>query len=847
MLAQHMVTRPVFDALFGTADFSRHNSVAQGMQTVIDVLKPENFESELESLQGFYDSVRRRVQHASGPGARQKILVELYDKFFRNAFPMLTQRLGIVYTPVEIVDFIIRSVQDVLQDEFDTSLGAPGVHILDPFTGTGTFITRLIQSGLLSKQEILAKFGGNGHPPQIHANDIVLLAYYIASANIETAFQDATGSEYRPFDGICLADTFELNEGENQLEAIFPRNSARQMRQKDLDIRVIIGNPPWSTGQKTENDNAANRRYPSLDERIRRTYAKHSTAKNKNALYDSYIRAIRWATDRIGNQGIIGFVTGSAWIERSFADGLRKCLADEFSNLYVIHLRGDGRKTMLSGDTSEGASIFGQGSMTGAAISILVKNPTASSHGNILFHDIGPNLDLDTKRNRITDLGSIRSIASARKWTAIHPDRNHDWLDLRDPAFNRHLAMQPHTSSPTPSLFHLHSRGIASCRDAWTLNFSPTSLIRNIQRIIDFYNQERTRIHASPPIPNNLDSVLNTDPTSISWSADLKNNLRHNKPLPFDSGHLAPSLYRPFTKTWFFFSRRLNERVYQIPRIFPHADAANVVICVTGKGSRAPFSTLITNAIPSLDTLEKSQCFPLYRYEKIHPTAETMLDNAVPDHHGYVRRSAISDQALAHFRQRCSHPEITPEDLFHYTYAILHAPAYRKRYRNNLSRELPRIPAVANTFEQFAEAGRNLANLHLNYETLDPWPVSFPKGSLIPPEGASSEDWFHVTRMKHPKSKDRSTIIYNDHITVSGIPDEAWEYQISGHPALWWVMQRQAIRTDKASGIVNDANRYAIETVGDPAYPLKLLLRVIRVATETQRIVSNLPDPEESL
>ena len=342
MLAQHMVTRPVFDALFGTTDFSRHNSVAQGMQTVIDVLKPENFESELESLQGFYDSVRRRVQHASGPGARQKILVELYDKFFRNAFPMLTQRLGIVYTPVEVVDFIIRSVQDVLQDEFDTSLGAPDVHILDPFTGTGTFITRLIQSGLLSKQEILDKFGGNGHPPQIHANDIVLLAYYIASANIETAFQDATGSEYRPFDGICLADTFQLNEGENLLEAIFPRNSARQMRQKDLDIRVIIGNPPWSRGQKSEDDNAANRPYSSLDTRIRNTYAKHSTAKLKNPLYDSYIRAIRWASDRIGNQGIIGFVTGSAWIERSFADGLRKCLADEI--LKPLHFPSSRRR-----------------------------------------------------------------------------------------------------------------------------------------------------------------------------------------------------------------------------------------------------------------------------------------------------------------------------------------------------------------------------------------------------------------------------------------------------------------------------------------------------------------------
>lgn len=394
---------------------------------------------------------------------------------------------------------------------------------------------------------------------------------------------------------------------------------------------------------------------------------------------------------------------------------------------------------MLSGDTSEGASIFGQGSMTGAAISILVKNPRATDRGKILFHDIGDNLDLDTKRSRIADLRSIRTIASERKWTIVHPDSNHDWLDLRNPLFDQHLPIQPQANATIPSIFHFHSLGIVTNRDAWCLNCSPTLLARNIHRTIDFYSRELSRVQASPPIPNHLDSFLNTDATNISWTRALKNDLRRSKPLSFDDGHLAPSLYRPFTKTWLFFSRRLNEMVYQIPRIFPHADADNLAICVTGKGSRAPFSVLMTNAIPNLDTVEKAQCFPLYRYDKIHPTAQTLLHDSRPDHHGYVRRSAISDHALAHFRERCNHPGITPEDLFHYTYAILHSPAYRERYRNNLSRELPRIPAVAdaNTFDQFAEAGRNLAHLHLNYETLDPWPVSFPKGSLIPPEGTN--------------------------------------------------------------------------------------------------------------
>ena len=313
-------------------------------------------DKETDTLQKFYDSVKLRAEGIDSAAGKQKIVVELYDKFFRNAFPKMTERLGIVYTPVEVVDFILHSVNDLLKQEFEQTLGSKGVHIIDPFTGTGTFITRLLQSGLISPEELPHKYKN-----EIHANEIVLLAYYIAAINIEASYHSLVGGKYVPFEGICLTDTFQMYEKDDLVSALTVDNSARRKRQKKLDIRVIVGNPPYSAGQTSANDNNANIEYPHLDERIRSTYAAGSTATNKNALYDSYIRAIRWASDRIGDAGVIGFVTNAGWVEANTSDGLRKCLVDEFSSIYVFHLRGNQR---TSGETSrkEGGKIFGSGS-----------------------------------------------------------------------------------------------------------------------------------------------------------------------------------------------------------------------------------------------------------------------------------------------------------------------------------------------------------------------------------------------------------------------------------------------------------------------------------------------------
>ncbi len=848
MLAQHSVTGPVFDALFGETEFVSRNPVSQGIQDVLDVLKPSNIDAEAANLDEFYASVRRRVAGAATDEAKQKIVVELYDKFFRNAFPNMTQRLGIVYTPVEIVDFIIRSVNDVLEDEFGTTLGSEGVHILDPFTGTGTFVTRLLQSGLITPEDLPRKYAN-----EIHANEIVLLAYYIAAVNIETAYHGIVGGDYKPFDGICLTDTFEMQEGDDLLAQIMPDNSGRRTRQKETDIRVIMGNPPWSAGQRSANDNAANQEYPGVDGRIEESYARYSRAQLKRLLRDSYIRAIRWASDRIGTSGVIGFVSGSAWLERTFADGMRKCLAEEFSSLYVFHLRGDIRKDMLSGGRAgEGGNVFGQGSMTGCSITILVKNPDAGEHGRILFHDIGDGLDREAKFKEILQFGGIRGITQSDGWTRIKPDAKYDWLGQGDTEFGRFTTIGSKKKGDLEArLFEKYSHGVSTNRDTWCYNFSSSALGANVRSMISFYNSELDRFEGNRPDSSKVDTNLfvNKDPRNISWSSSLLSYFKRKIRINFDEGRIVPCIYRPFMRQWLYFSSSVNDRIGQIPKVFPHMDTENRVICVTGVGVRAGFSVLMVDAIPNLHTMDTGQCFPSYLYDKLDSDDSLFGQSSdTPDSHGYTRRDAITDDALAKFCAAYG-DTVSKHDIFHYIYGLLHVPSYRQRFSNNLSKELPRIPLATDPdhFTALVVAGRELGNLHVGFDRVDPWPLEFANGDWDAPANTDPATYFRVRKMKlggTQKAPDLTTIIYNNNITVTGIPATAWDYEVNGKPALKWVMERQAVSTDKASGIVNDANRYATETVGDPSYPLKLLACVIRVSMETNRIVEGLPEPE---
>jgi predicted helicase len=849
MLAQHLITKPVFDALFEDYSFAQHNPMSLAMQGVLDVLHEHRLDKEADTLQRFYDSVKMRAQGIDSAVGKQKIVVELYDKFFRNAFPKMTERLGIVYTPVEVVDFIIHSVAHILEAEFGQTLGSKGVHIIDPFTGTGTFITRLLQSGLIAREHLPHKY-----KHEIHANELVLLAYYIAAINIEAVYHNIVGGKYQPFEGICLTDTFQMYEKEDLVDALLVDNSARRKRQKKLDIRVIFGNPPYSVGQRAENDNNDNLAYPELDARIRSTYAERSDAVLSKGLYDSYIRAIRWASDRVGNSGVVGFVTNAGFLDANTANGMRRCLADEFSSIYIFHLRGNQR---TAGELSrrEGGKIFGSGSRAPIAISILVKNPAAKQMGEIHFYDIGDYLSREEKLAKIDALSSIAGITAIDGWEPIVPDDHGDWLKQRDNSFSEHIALGDKKSN-APKLFENFSLGVVTNRDAWCYNSSKTRASANMTRMIAFYNAEAQRFAAKHPGLDKkhrdalLDDFVDTDSKQIAWTHNVKQELAKNRRLAFEPDCLVPSVYRPFNKQWLYYSRRFNERVYQMPRIFPDASAKNIVIMVKQRWAGTGQLALMVNQVCDLQIDGGAQCFPLYLYDDLEsevldsaPKQSSLFGDAVTTDI-QERRDAITVEGLEHFQSAYPNEKITREDIFYYVYGLLHSSDYRERFADNLSKELPRIPRVkdATDFRSFSEAGRKLADLHVNYDSVEPYPLNIDSGGK-----KLTETDYRVEKMRYGKKgkeKDLTTLHYNDSITLTGIPLEAFDYVVNGKPALDWVVERQGVRTDKDSGIVNDANDWAIETMGNPRYPLELFQRVITVSLETMKIVRALPNLE---
>ena len=847
MLAQHIITRPVFQTLFEGHKFVDENPVSRAMQQVLDILDENKIEKESRDLDKFYESVRVRSQGINDPNAKQKLIVELYDKFFRNAFPRTTEKLGIVYTPVEIVDFIIHSVNEVLQEHFGQTLGSKGVHIMDPFTGTGTFITRLLQSGLIAPEEMENKFRN-----EIHANEIVLLAYYIAAINVEAVYHGLTGGdEYVPFEGICLTDTFQMCESEDLISHYLPDNSERRKRQKETDIRVIVGNPPYSAGQTSENDNAANVAYTTLDSRIRETYAAKSKGVLQRSLYDSYIRAFRWASDRIGDAGVVSFVTNAGWVEGNSADGVRACLGEEFSNLYIFHLRGNQR---TSGEQSrrEGGKVFGSGSRAPIAITILVKDPAATEHGKIFFHDIGDYLDQKQKLTIIRDFSSIGGITATNGWASIIPDEHNDWLNQRDESFSDFPPMGAKKGTKDDAVFENFSLGVMTSRDAWCFNSSRSQLSENIKETVRFYSSEVSRLQAIGEVSAARD-LVERDSRKISWSRALLNDASKGRSISFNGDSIVLANYRPFTKQWMYFDKRLNEMVYQVDQLFPIGSEGNKAIALTAARGKASFSAIMVDSVAEYciaSTPAGSQCFPLYLYERQTEENTDLFSEAGSV---FQRRDAITDKALERFKSVYPGIDISKEDIFFYIYGLLHSEEYRSRYSDNLSKELPRIPCVktAGDFQRFVAAGKELGRLHVNFESVEPYPVTIKQGDLRTAVIDDPEAYFRVEQMRYGGKRgaeDKTTVIYNANITMEGIPIEAYDYVVNGKPALEWVRERQVVKKDKynaktrkGSDIVNDANRYAIETMDNPAYPLELFQRVITVSLETMKIVRSLP------
>lgn len=842
MLAQHIITRPVFDALFKEYEFVNNNAVSRSMQQIIDLLEEEGLNKDLVALDKFYDSVRVNVGKIDNLGGKQTIIKNLYEKFFKGAFPLTVERLGIVYTPIECVDFIIHSVEYILNKEFSCSLTDENVHIIDPFTGTGTFVTRLLQSGIILPKDMLRKY-----LKEIHCNELVLLAYYIADVNIESVFHDLMHpDEYTPYDGICLTDTFQLNETDNKAlySKLFKENSERVEIQKKAPIRVIMGNPPYSIGQKSANDNAQNVSYEHLDKRIADTYVKNSSAVLTKSLYDSYIKAFRWASDRISQNkegGIVAFISNGAWIDGNGQDGFRKCLEKEFSSIYVLNLRGNQR---TSGELSrrEGGKIFGSGSRTPIAITILVKNPhAANKKAHIYYHDIG---DYLSREDKLRIVKGFKSIDSKRlEWQTIMPNEKADWVNQRDGVFDNLISLSPNKNFDTKcqSFFTTVAIGVATNRDSWDYNFSKNELRQNVLRLIEKYDIERGAF-AKILMSNSeakIEECIDTDASKISWTRSLRRYAYNNETINYDEKSIFDGIYRPFVKSNLYYGEKLVESKGQWGKLFPTKDINNYVICLSGVGASKGFSALILDKIPSLDTIEKCQCFPLYWYEKNENKQLSLFDD--DSNADYIKHDGVSDWILREVRKRFGDTKsLTKEHIFYYIYGLLHSCSYRERFADDLKKSLPHVPVLdrVDDFMTFYKAGKQLAGLHLNYELEDACPTVNVEYSAHPND-MTDED-FYVEKMKFPSKEQKDTIIYNGKIRITNIPQEAYDYVVNGKSAIEWIMERYAVTVDKSSLIKNDPNDWGKEH-GKPRYILDLLLSVINVSVKTMQIVNALP------
>ena len=808
MLIQHILTERIFRTVFERSDFTRRNIIAREIENVSDALMRHAVSRDafLAPLDRFYVAIEQAAMLCNDFSQKQHFLNTFYEKFFQGFSEDVADTHGIVYTPQPIVDFMVKSVEHILETEFNRSLSDTGVHIIDPFVGTGNFIVRLMQ-------DIQGTALEEKYRHELHCNEVMLLPYYIASLNIEQEYFQRTGT-YLPFEGIALADTFELLEQE-QGELFTRENTERVKKQKAADMFVVIGNPPYNMGQINENDNNKNRKYETMDALLKETYSQDSKATNKNALSDPYVKAILWASKRIGNEGVVAFVTNNGFLDGIAFDGMRKHLAQDFNAIYILNLGGNVRQNpKLSGTTH---NVFGI--QVGVSINLLIKKGTKGTDPKPvkIFHArVDEFWRKDEKYNYLDSKQHYQNI----DWQQIVPDSRYTWLtEGMHVEFDTFIPMgtkaaKAKKSTATDVIFKTYSAGVKTNRDAWTYNFNQNALAQNVQQMIEVYNTEIARWIQQASKEVNVDDFVVSDDTKIKWSSGLKSNLKNGKTIYFSSEKVRISLYRPFTKMNLYFDRMLTERVYVFPSILPtsNIELENRMICVSGIGSSKLFHALVTDIIPCVDSLEKTQCFPFYTYN----------EDGNPN-----RQENITDWALAEFRTHYNDNTLTKWDIFYYTYGLLHHPAYCEKYEMNLKRDLPHIPFTEN-FWGFANAGAQLADLHINYE-------SAPKydGLEYIETPGMKIDW-RVEKMN--LSKDKTQLKYNDFLTLDGIPAEAYDYKLGNRSALEWVIDQYRVKVDRRSGIVNDPNREAA-----PRYIVDLIASVITVSLKTVEIVNDLP------
>ena len=805
MLIQHLLTERIFRTVFDNPDFTRRNVIANEIEKVIDALTSQSFSRRvfLKPLNHFYVALEIAALTMSEYSQKQGFLNTVYEQFFQGFSVKVADTHGIVYTPQPIVNFIVRSVEEILRT-LDRSLSDTNVHIIDPFVGTGNFIVRIMQE--IRKTALTHKY-----MHELHCNELLLLAYYIASMNIEHAFFEAMGI-YEPFEGNCFADTFEDAERQ-QLPLFTPENTERVKKQRETDMFVIIGNPPYNMGQVNENDNNKNRKYETMDARVAETYTKDSKATLRNKLSDPYVKAIRWGSDRIGEEGVVAFVTNNSFLDAVAFDGMRKHLADDFDAIYILDLGGNVRKNpKLSGTTH---NVFGI--QVGVSINFLIKRrDSTNSPAEIFYARVD---ELWRKEDKYRYLNSKEHYGNI-EWQRITPDKRYTWLtEGLHAEFETFIPMSTKEAKATKdeggkAIFSLYSLGVATNRDALAYSFDLKLLQERVSTFIEIYNSavDRKRRH-DPNDP--VESFIDTNDPRIKWTHRVKESLKKLTLSNYEASHFRNSLYRPFTQKYLYFDHFWNERRYQQYRIFPtpETEAENRVIIVPSVGRRADYWCYCTNIIANLTvtSIDANQCFPFYTYNE----------------DGTNRRENITDWALAQYRAHYGDDTIEKWDIFHYVYALLHHPDYRERYQVNLKRDLPRLPYTPD-FWGFAKAGQRLGEIHVDYEDVAEYPMDFVESPDM------QLDW-RVEKMK--LSKDKTQLVYNEFLTLEGIPAKAFEYRLGNRSALEWVIDQYCVKTDKGSGIVNDPNRH-----DDPQYILKLIGKVIAVSLETVEIVEGLSE-----
>ncbi len=816
MITSHIITKPIFDAIFGD---NIQNPISKALDKMVEKLSTLGLQGETKDLKNLYESVKTEAMHAKSQKSQQELIKNLYNTFFKVAFKKQSEKLGIVYTPIEVVDFILRATNGILKKHFNTDFNDKNITIFDPFTGTGSFIARLLskENDLISDEALKEKFQKN-----LFAFDIVLLSYYIALINITQAAQNRDGS-LKNFKNIALTDSLDFYEEKND-KGVFDlfkdleENKEIKSTIEKQNIRVIIGNPPYSAGAKSQNDNNQNLSHPKLEKKVYEKYGKNSTAKVGATTRDTLIQSIYMASELLKDKGVLGFVVNGSFIDSKSGDGFRKCVAKEFAHLYVLNLRGNAR---TSGEErkKEGDGIFDSGSRATIAIIFFVKD-TSVKNSAIHYYDIGDYLKREEKLNRLSHFTDLNAIP----FETIIPNNKGDWINQRDDAFDKLIPLKRDKNSK--SVFDINSGGVATGRDPWVYNFSPDALMCSVQKCMDTYNADLERFNAhfreafkqrtkgvkSADLYKHLnDQEITTDKTKIAWTDGLKNHLIKNKNL--QESHekcIRLALYRPFNKQWLYWDKDWIHTQSQLPKIFPDKDAQNVVIN-TGVGNGKNFSALVSDCISSGDLISHNQAYPLYYYDDFGN-----------------RYNAISGYALNLFRKHYEDNSIAEEEIFYYIYAILHHKGYLEKYKNSLAKEDPRI-ALSEDFKELSVLGKELAKLHLNYES-EELHASVEYKTLM---NAEEEGYYDVETMK--KIGDR--IHYNNHIAITKIPKKAFDYVVNGKSAIDWVIERYKKTTDKESLIENNPNDYK-----GGKYIFELLCRVIKLSEKSVDLIEKISE-----